>query len=73
MLSSWSNYFNLGQVGPAYRGIDAHTTKRYRQWFRGKYKLKFGLHMQYTDDRLWHACDPIRLTTTTKNFPWVKA
>ena len=25
MLSSWSNYFRLGQVFPAYAAIDAHT------------------------------------------------
>ena len=37
MHSGWANYFRLGQVSPAYAAIDAHTTKRLRQWLCRKH------------------------------------
>ena len=42
LLSGWSNYFYLGQVSPAYSAIDRHTTKRLRQWFSRKHRVKAG-------------------------------
>ena len=32
MISGWAQYFQLGQVSPAYAAVDAHATKRLRQW-----------------------------------------
>ena len=40
MMSGWANYFNLGQVSPAYRAIDRHATRRLRQWLRRKHKVR---------------------------------
>ena len=27
MMSGWANYFNLGQIGPAYRAVDRHAIR----------------------------------------------
>ena len=32
LLTGRANYFNLGQVSPAYRAVDQHATRRLRQW-----------------------------------------
>ena len=52
ILTGWANYFNLGQVGPAYRGMDACAGWRLRQWFWRKYQVKSGHYMQFSDDKL---------------------
>ena len=38
LMSGWANYFDLGQVSPAYKAVDRHATRRLRQWFRRKHK-----------------------------------
>ena len=42
MMSGWANYFDLGQVGPAYRAVDQHAIRRLRQWFWRKHKVRSG-------------------------------
>ena len=42
LLTGWANYFCLGQVSPAYKAIDAHTTKRIRRWLCRKHKVQSG-------------------------------
>ena len=42
VLLGWANYFCLGQAIPAYAAIDAHATKRLRQWLCRKHKVKYG-------------------------------
>ena len=42
MMSGWANYFTLGQVSMAYKAVDRHATRRLRQWFWRKHKVKVG-------------------------------
>ena len=52
MLSGWANYFNLGQVSPAYQAVNRHATRRLRQWFRRKHKVRSGGYVRFPDERL---------------------
>ena len=47
MISGWARYFQLGQVSPAYAAIDAHTTKRLRQWLCRKHKVRGGKFVRF--------------------------
>jgi group II intron reverse transcriptase/maturase len=73
MISGWANYFTLGQVNPAYRAIDRHATRRLRQWFCRKHKMKSKKHVRFSDIRLREHYGLIYLAPTTRNFPWAKA
>ena len=72
MMSGWANYFTLGQVSPAYRAIDMHATKRLRQWFSRKHKLKSRKHVLFPDVRLWDTYGLLQLAKTTRDLPWAK-
>ncbi|WP_419906873.1 group II intron maturase-specific domain-containing protein [Hoeflea sp.] len=72
MLSGWANYYHLGQVNPAYAAVDAHTTKRLRQWLCRKHKVKIGKYARYPSERLWGHYGLIRLEPMTKGLPWAK-
>ena len=73
MLSGWTNYYHLGQVNPAYAAIDAHTTKRLRQWLCRKHKVKSGKYARFPNQRLWEHYGLIRLAPMTRSLPWAKA
>ncbi len=73
MLSGWANYYHLGQVSPAYAALDAHTTKRLRQWLCRKHKVRNGKYVRYPDKRLWDDYGLIRLAPMTKSLAWAKA
>ena len=72
MMSGWANYFTLGQVPPAYRAIDMHATKRLRQWFSRKHKLKSRKYVLFSDVRLWDTYGLLQLAKTTRDLPWAK-
>ncbi len=69
----WANYFRLGQVSPAYRAVDAHATKRLRQWLCRKHKVRSGQSVRYPDTRLWDDLGLTRLAMRTASRPWAKA
>ena len=73
MLSGWANYYRLGQVSPAYAALDAHATKRLRQWLCRKHKVKSEKYVRFSNGRLWDTYGLIRLAPTTKGLPWAKA
>ena len=73
MLSGWANYYDLGQVSPAYRSIDEHTTRRLRRWLCLKHKVRSGEFVRFLNERLWTEYGLIRLGPKTKSFPWAKA
>ena len=73
MLSGWANYYDLGQVSPAYRSIDEHTTKRLRRWLCCKHKVRTGEFVHFLNERLWTNYGLIRLGPKTGSFPWAKA
>ena len=53
LMTGWANYFQLGQVSPAYRAVDAHATRRLRQWLCRKHKVRAGKYVRFPDKRLW--------------------
>ncbi|KKZ12738.1 MAG: DNA polymerase [Candidatus Synechococcus spongiarum 15L] len=73
IISGWANYFTLGQVSPAYRAIDQHATRRLRQWFCRKHKIKSGRYVHFSEVRLRETYGLHYLAPKTKNFPWAKA
>ena len=73
IISGWANYFTLGQVSPAYQSVDRHTTRRLRQWFCRKHKIKSGEYVHFSDIRLRETYGLQYLALRTKNFPWAKA
>ncbi len=73
MISGWAQYFQLGQVSPAYAAVDAHATKRLRQWLCRKHKVRDGKYVRFPDDRLWEHYGLTCLAPRTKGFPWAKA
>ncbi len=73
MISGWANYFSLGQVSPAYKSIDRHTTRRLRRWLCHKHKVKSGQYVRFPDARLRRDFGLIHLERRTKTFPWAKA
>ena len=72
-ISGWAQYFCLGQVTPAYAAVDAHATKRLRQWLSRKHKVRGGKFVRFPNERLWDDYGPTRLAATTKGLPWAKA
>ena len=72
-ISGWAQYFCLGQVTPAYAAIDAHATKRLRQWLCRKHKVRGGKFVRFPNKRLWDDYGLTRLAATTKGLPWAKA
>src|SRR2546428_1760677 len=37
-INGWANYFCLGPVSQAYRAVEQHTCRRFRQWLCVKHK-----------------------------------
>ena len=72
-MLGWANYFQLGQVSPAYRAVDAHAIKRLRQWLCRKHKVRSGKYVRYPDTKLWDDLGLARLVRRTASFPWAKA
>ena len=72
-LTGWANYFTLGQVSPAYRAIDRHATRRLRQWFCRKHKVRSGKSVRFSNERLWYDYGLTRLAPRTTSLPWAKA
>ena len=73
VMLGWANYFQLGQVSPAYCAVDEHAVKRLRQWLCRKHKVKSGRYVRYPNERLWDDLGLVRLKRQTASFPWAKA
>ena len=73
VMLGWSNYFQLGQVSPAYRAVDAHAIKRLRQWLCRKHKARSGKYVRLPDARLREDQGLVCLAERTTSFPWAKA
>ena len=73
MMTGWANYFNLGQVSPAYRAVDQHAVRRLRQWFCQKHKVRAGRYVRFSDKRLREKHGLRHLAPTTRYLPWAKA
>ena len=73
LMIGWANYFNLGQVSPAYAAVDRHAVRRLRQWLCRKHKVRTGKYVRFPDERLWNDYGLTRLDQRTGSFPWAKA
>ncbi len=73
MMLGWANYFNLGQVNPAYRAVDQHAAWRLRQWYCRKHKGRSGKYVRFPYTWLWEQCGLTCLARTTRYLPWAKA
>ena len=73
MMTGWANYFNLGQVSPAYKAVDQHAAKRLRQWFCRKHKVRSGEHVRFSEKRLREKYGLTHLAPTTRYLPRAKA
>ena len=71
-MLGWANYFQLGQVSPAYRALDRHATKRLRQWLCRKHKVKSGKYVRFPGTRLWTEFGLARLGPRTASFSWAE-
>ena len=73
MLSGRANYYDLGQVSPADRPIDCHTTRRLRRWLCLKHTVRTGEFLRFPNERLWTDHGLVRLGQRTKGLPRAKA
>ena len=73
MMSGWANYFDLGQVSPAYKAVDRHATRRLRQWFGRKHKVRSRGYVRFSDEWLWKGHGLVRLGSKPRYLPRVKA
>jgi RNA-directed DNA polymerase len=72
-LRGWANYFRLGPASPAYRAIDRYATSRLRRWLCEKHGMPGRGPARYPDAHLYDVLGLVRLSTTTRNFPWATA
>jgi hypothetical protein len=72
-LRGWANYFCLGPVSKAYRAVDAHVTKRLRQWLCAKHKELGHGTSRFPDKYLYQTLGLVQLPKLTHSFPWAKA
>jgi hypothetical protein len=73
LLMGWSNYFCLGPVSKAHRGVDAHAQHRLRQWLRVKHKVRGQGFARFPDAYLHQELGLLRLQERTRSFPWANA
>ncbi len=62
-LRGWSNYFRIGTVSKAYRGINSHTRHRVRQWLCAKFKVRGQGERRFSDIYLHQKLGLYQLST----------
>lgn len=73
MMRGWRNYFCLGHVSPAYRGVDRHAQARLRRWLCRKHKVRGDGRGSFPDQHLYRTLGLVQLPKTTRDLPWAKA
>ena len=73
VLVGWANYFCLGAVSKAYRGVDRHATRRLRRWLCKKHKHPGQGTSRYPDEHLYDVLGLQRLSVRTRDLPWATA
>jgi RNA-directed DNA polymerase len=63
-LRGWSNYFRVGAISRAYRGIDSHVRYRVRRWLCAKFKVPGQGKARYPDEYLYQELGLYRLQRT---------
>jgi len=69
-INGWANYFCLGPVSQAYRAVEQHTCRRFRQWLCVKHKERAGGNTRFPQKALHQRFGLVRLTARTASFPW---
>jgi group II intron reverse transcriptase/maturase len=70
MMIGWANYFCLGPVSKAYRAVERHARKRFRQWLCAKHQAQWPATKKFPEASLHDVLGLVRLTTRTSSFPW---
>jgi hypothetical protein len=70
MMIGWANYFCLGPVSTAYRGVDSHACKGLRRWLCAKHKVLGSGAKRFPEGSLHKQFGLVCLTKRTSNFPW---
>ena len=61
------------RMSHAYRAVDNHVRRRFRRWLCKKHKVTGTGISRFPDDYLYQTLGLVRLSVTTRNFPWAKA
>ena len=69
----WANYFCLGPVSRAYRGVDLHVKERLRRWLRRKHKLRNRGFVRFPDSLVYGELGLTRLSERKRHFPCANA
>jgi len=72
-LAGWANYFQMGQVSPAYRAVDRHVCYRLRQWLRAKYEVAGSGWARFPDKYLYQNLGLIQLPLRPRLLPRANA
>ena len=72
-LVGWANYFQLGQVSPAYHAVESHVCYRLRKWLRWKYKLAGSGKSRFPDSYLHQDLGLVELSKLPRCVPWAHA
>jgi RNA-directed DNA polymerase len=72
-INGWANYFCLGPVSQAYRAVEQHTCRRFRQWLCVKHKEQGRGNTRFPQKALHRKFGLVRLTARTASFPWATA
>ena len=68
LLNGWSNYFSLGAVSAAYRGVDYHVRARLRQWLCRKHGVDTRGPLLFPDQHLYGVLGLVRLGAKKRHF-----
>ncbi len=73
LLLGWSNYFCLGPVSKAHRGVDDHAQHRLRQWLRAKHKVRGQGYARFPDRYLYEKLGLVQIKLRPRIYPWANA
>jgi RNA-directed DNA polymerase len=73
ILVGWANYFCLGPVSRAYRGVDLHVKERLHRWLRRKHKLRNRGFARFPDSLVYGELGLTRLSERKRHFPCANA
>ena len=73
MLRGWANYFCLGPVSKAYRGLDLYARYRLRRWLCCKHRLQNRGTSRFPSEYLYQTLGLVELAPRTKDLPWANA
>jgi RNA-directed DNA polymerase len=73
VLVGWANYFCLGPVSRAYRGVDLHVKDRLHRWLRRKHKLRNRGFTRFPDSLVYGELGLTRLSERKRTFTCANA